>query len=131
MKTRKALNIAREPGELYFSYYIFSFFFSKYSSILIYWVVVKEVNTKKIYLGFGWISGEVCEIPNVETHNARIEEASIKNDTQKRNDQLLSLGLEKSGLESMHPKINLVYTKVLHSSKFRLWMGRAKCKRYS
>jgi hypothetical protein len=88
------------------------------------------VNTKKIYLGFGWISDEVCEIPNVETHNARIEEASIKNDTQKWNDQLLSLGPEKSGLESMHPKINLVHTKVLHSSKLRLWMGRAKCKWY-
>ena len=77
------------------------------------------------------ISGEVCKIPNVETHNARIEKASIKIDTQKRNDQLLSLGPEKSGLELMHPKINLVYTNVLHSSKFGLWMGRAKCKRYS
>ena len=93
--------------------------------------MVKEVNTKKIYLGFGWISGEVCEIPNVETHNARIEEASIKNDTQKGNDQFLSLGPEKSGLELMHPKIILVYTNVLHSSKLRLWMGRAKCKWYS
>ena len=87
---------------------------------------------KKDIFGFcGWISGEVYEIPNVETHNARIEEASIKNDTQKWNDQLLNLGPEKSGLESMHPKINLVYTNVLHSSKFRFWMGRAKCKQYS
>ena len=71
--------------------------------------MVKEVNTKKIYLGFGWIFGEVCAIPNVETHNARIEEASIKNDTQKWNDQLLSLGPEKSRPEITHPKINLVY----------------------
>ena len=76
--------------------------------------MVKEVNTKKIYLGFGWISGEFCEILNVETHNARIEKASIKIDTQKQNDQLLSLEPEKSSLESMHPKINLVYTNVLH-----------------
>jgi hypothetical protein len=80
---------------------------------------------------YGWISGKVCEIPNVETHNARIEEASIKNDTQKWNDQLLNLGPEKSDLELMHPKINLVYTNVLQSSKFGLWMGRPKCKRYS
>ena len=86
---------------------------------------------KKIFWVCVWISGEVCKIPDLEIHNARIEEASIKNDTRKRNDQLLSLGPEKSGLESMHPKINLVYTNVLHSSKFGLWMGRAKCKRYS
>ena len=53
----------------------------------------------------------------METHNARIEKVSIKIDTQKRNDQLLSLEPEKSSLESMHPKINLVYTNVLRSSK--------------
>jgi hypothetical protein len=28
---------------------------------------------KKMIRGLGWISGEVCEIPNVETHNARID----------------------------------------------------------
>jgi hypothetical protein len=36
-------------------------------------------------------------------------EASKKIDTQKQNDQLLSLGLEKSRPEITHPKINLVY----------------------
>jgi hypothetical protein len=45
----------------------------------------------------------------VETRNVRIERASIKIDTQKQNDQLLSLELEKSSLELMYPKINLVY----------------------
>ena len=71
--------------------------------------MVKEVNTKR-YIGFyGWISGEVCKISDVEIHNARIEKASNKIGTQKRNDQLLSLGPEKSSLELMHPKINLVY----------------------
>jgi hypothetical protein len=45
----------------------------------------------------------------VETHNAQIERDSIKIDTQKWNDQLLSLEPEKSSLELMHPKINLVY----------------------
>ena len=71
--------------------------------------MLKEVNTKKMFWVCGWISDEVCEILNMETHNARIEEASIKNDTQKRNDQLLSLEPEKLSLELMHPKINLVY----------------------
>jgi hypothetical protein len=37
----------------------------------------------KIFRVRGWISGEVCEIPNVETHNALIEKTSIKIDTQK------------------------------------------------
>ena len=64
---------------------------------------------KKMYWVFGWISGEVCKISDVETYNARIEKASIKIDTQKRNDQLLSLGPEKSRPEITHPKINLVY----------------------
>jgi hypothetical protein len=64
---------------------------------------------KKIFWVCGWISGEVCEIPDVETHNARIERASIKIDTQKRNDQLLSLEPEKSSVELMHPKVNIVY----------------------
>jgi hypothetical protein len=64
---------------------------------------------KKIFWVSGWISDEVCKIPDVRTHNAWIEKASIKIDTQKRNDQLLSLEPEKSSLESMHPKINLVY----------------------
>jgi hypothetical protein len=44
----------------------------------------------------------------VEPHNARIEKASIKIDTQKQNDQLLSHKLEKSSLKSMHLKMNLV-----------------------
>jgi hypothetical protein len=35
--------------------------------------------------------------------------ASKKIDTQKQNDQLLSLGPEKSSPEITHPKINLVY----------------------
>jgi hypothetical protein len=35
--------------------------------------------------------------------------ASNKIDTQKRNDQLLSLGPEKSRPEITHPKINHVY----------------------
>jgi hypothetical protein len=57
----------------------------------------------------GWISGEVFQIPDMEIHNAQIEKASIKIDTRKWNDQLLSLKPEKSSLASMHPKINLVY----------------------
>jgi hypothetical protein len=64
---------------------------------------------KKMYWVFGWISGEVCKIYDVETYNARIENASIKIDTQKRNDQLLSLGPEKSSPGLTHSKINLVY----------------------
>jgi hypothetical protein len=36
-------------------------------------------------------------------------EASNKIDTQKRNDQLLSLGPEKSWPTITHPKINLVH----------------------
>jgi hypothetical protein len=35
--------------------------------------VAKEVNTKMIFLVYGWIYGEVCEISDVEIHNARIE----------------------------------------------------------
>jgi hypothetical protein len=46
---------------------------------------------------------------DVETYNERIEKASIKIDTQKRNDQLLSLGLEKSSLKLMQSKLNLVH----------------------
>jgi hypothetical protein len=65
---------------------------------------------KKIYLWFyGWIFSNVCEISDVYVHNARIEKASNKIGTQKRNDQLLSLGPEKSIPELIHPKINLVY----------------------
>jgi hypothetical protein len=45
----------------------------------------------------------------VGIHNARIREASEKIDTQKWNDQLLSLGPEKSRPEITHPKINLVH----------------------
>ena len=71
--------------------------------------MVKEVKHKKIFWVCGWISGEVYEIPNVETQNARIEKANIKIGMQKRNDQLLSLGPEKSSPELTHPKINLVY----------------------
>jgi hypothetical protein len=37
----------------------------------------------------------------------QIKKASNKIGTQKRNDQLLSLGIEQSSLGSMHPKINL------------------------
>jgi hypothetical protein len=37
------------------------------------------------------------------------QEASNKIDTQKRNDQLLSPGPEKSRLEITHSKINLVH----------------------
>jgi hypothetical protein len=61
-----------------------------------------------IFYVSGWISGEVCEISDVGIHNARIK-ASNKIDTQKRNDQLLSLRPEKSRPEITHPKINLVY----------------------
>jgi hypothetical protein len=43
------------------------------------------------------------------------KKASNKIDTQKQNDQLLSLGPEKSRPEITHPKINL-YTKFLHSN---------------
>jgi hypothetical protein len=71
--------------------------------------VVKEVKHKKIFWVYGWISGEVCKIFDVETYNARIEKASNKIDTQKRNDQLISIELEKSSLETMHPKINLAH----------------------
>ena len=82
--------------------------FLEYSSILKVLGCGQGGIHKKIFWVCGWISGEVFKIPDVETHNARIEKASIKIDTQKRNDQLLSLRLEKSRLESMHPKINLV-----------------------
>jgi hypothetical protein len=37
------------------------------------------------------------------------KKASNKIDTQKQNDQLLSLGPEESRPEIAHPKINLVY----------------------
>jgi hypothetical protein len=70
--------------------------------------VAKEVNTKMIFLVYGWISGEVCEISDVEIHNARIERLR-KDRYAKWNDQLLSLGPEKSSPELIHPKINLVY----------------------
>jgi hypothetical protein len=46
---------------------------------------------------------------DVESYNAWIEKASDKIDTQKQNDQLLSLGPEKSNPELIQPKINLVY----------------------
>jgi hypothetical protein len=36
----------------------------------------KEVNTKKKIWVYGWISGEVCKISDVETYNARIKKAS-------------------------------------------------------
>jgi hypothetical protein len=71
--------------------------------------VVKEVKYKNIFWVCGWISGELCKISDVETYNARIEKASNKIYTQRRNDQLLSLEPENSSLESMHPKINLVH----------------------
>jgi hypothetical protein len=81
----------------------------KYSSILKVLGCGQGGIHKKIFWVCEWISGEVCEIPDVETHNARIKKARIKIDMQKRNDQLLSLEPEKSSLESMHPTINLVY----------------------
>jgi hypothetical protein len=56
-----------------------------------------------------WTSSEVCKISDMETYNAQIEKTSIKIDTQNRNEQLLSLGPEKSILGLTHPKINLVY----------------------
>jgi hypothetical protein len=70
--------------------------------------VVKEVITKEDIWFYGWISGEVCEISDVGIHNAQ-KKASNKIDMQKRNDQLLSLGPEKSRPEITHSKINLVY----------------------
>jgi hypothetical protein len=54
---------------------------------------------KRIFWVCGWICEEVCKIFDVETYNAQIEKASNKIDTQKWNDQLLSLGPEKSNLE--------------------------------
>jgi hypothetical protein len=42
------------------------------------WVVFKEVITKKV-LGLGWMPSEVCEISNVETHNAWTRMARMKN----------------------------------------------------
>jgi hypothetical protein len=81
----------------------------KYSSILKVLDCGQGGIHKKIFWVCEWISDEVCEIPDVETHNARIKKARIKIDMQKRNDQLLSLEPEKSSLESMHPTINLVY----------------------
>jgi hypothetical protein len=71
--------------------------------------VVKVIQHKKIFWICGWISDEVCKISNVETYNAQIEKAINKIDTQKQNDQLLSLEPKKSKLESVHPKINLVH----------------------
>jgi hypothetical protein len=44
----------------------------------------------------------------IKIDNARIK-ASNKIDTQKQNDQLLSLGPEKSWPVITHPKINLVH----------------------
>jgi hypothetical protein len=35
--------------------------------------VVKEINTKKYIEFYGRISGEVCEIFDVEIHNAKTE----------------------------------------------------------
>jgi hypothetical protein len=54
----------------------------------------------------------------VETHNAQIEKASIKIDTQKRNDQLLSLEPEKSSLELMHQKY-ILYIKVFAHNEYK------------
>ena len=61
---------------------------------------------KKIYLGFDWISGEVCEIPNVETHNAQIERL-VKRSYAKWNDQLLSLIPQKININPTHQNISL------------------------
>jgi hypothetical protein len=41
------------------------------------WVVVKEVITKDV-LGLGWMPSEVCELSNVETHNAWTKMATME-----------------------------------------------------
>jgi hypothetical protein len=56
------------------------------------------------------------------------KKASKKIDTQKRNDQLLSLGPEKSRPEITHPKVNLV--SFCTQIYIRLWIGRATRKWY-
>jgi hypothetical protein len=52
-------------------------------------------NHKKDVLGLGWMPGKVCEISNIETHNAWTRMASMKKDML-RNGQLLSLVPQKS-----------------------------------
>jgi hypothetical protein len=42
--------------------------------------------TQKVFWFCGWISGEVCQIPDVETHNAWIKKSRIKIEMQKQND---------------------------------------------
>jgi hypothetical protein len=41
------------------------------------WIVVKEV-IKKDVLDLGWMPSEVCEISNVEIHNAWTKMASMR-----------------------------------------------------
>jgi hypothetical protein len=74
------------------------------------WVVVKEVITKDDIWFQGWISGQVCEISDVGIHN--------KIDTQKRNDQLLSLGPEKSWPAMTHSN-NYCTLRFMHSNIYK------------
>jgi hypothetical protein len=71
--------------------------------------VVKEVNTKDDIFGFkgGYPVGFV---KSLMWHTQCTDKKSSKKiDTQKQNDQLLSLGPEKSRSEITHPKIIPVY----------------------
>ena len=72
--------------------------------------MVKEVNTKDDIFGFkgGYPARFVKNLRCGDTQ-CTDRKASKKIDTQKRNDQLLSLGPEKSRPEITHPKIILVY----------------------
>jgi hypothetical protein len=70
--------------------------------------VVKEVITKMIFSFKGGYSAGFVKSP-MWGYTMHGLEASNKIVTQKRNDQLLNLGSEKSRPEITHPKINLVY----------------------
>jgi hypothetical protein len=58
---------------------------------------------------FGFKGGYPARFVNSPSTQCTDRKASKKIDTQKRNDQLLSLRPEKSRPEIPHPKINLVY----------------------
>jgi hypothetical protein len=71
--------------------------------------VVKEVNTKDDIFGLkGGNPTRFVKSPMWDTQ-CTDRKASKKIDTQKRNDQLLSLGPEKSRPEITHPRLILVY----------------------